>query len=108
MGFNKQLHGHIFGIQEIQEIHWRNSVDKAIKKVLEKRKIWWVGLDQYKKMAVIQLQRCLEKQRLGVKDIIIQTKICIDCGQPGVIREGRKRCYKCEHKKYPSVRMKIA
>ena len=108
MGFNKELHGHLFGIVEIQEIHWRRTVDNAIKKVLEKRKVWWVGLDKDKKMLCIQIQRCLEKQRLGVKDLVIATKICIDCGKPEKIREGRKRCYKCEHKKYPSVRMKIA
>lgn len=108
MGFNREDHGHLFGRDEMKAVQWRKDVDKAIKKVLEKRKVWWVGLDQYKKIAIIQIQRCLEKQRLGVKDIVIATKICIDCGKPGVIREGRKRCYKCEHKKYPSVRMKVA
>jgi hypothetical protein len=108
MGFNRQTHGHMFGIVEMHEIRWKNSVDKAVKKVLEKRKVWWVTLDKDKKVLCIQIQRYLEKQRLKLKDVIVATKICIDCGQPGIIREGRKRCYKCEHKKYPSVRMKIA
>jgi len=108
VSFNKHLHGHLLGIAEIKEMQWRKSIDKAVKKVLEKRKIWWVTLDEYKRLACVQLQRCLEKQRLGIKDIVIATKVCIDCNQPSIIRPGRKRCYKCEHKRYPSVRMKIA
>lgn len=104
----KDEHGLLFGKDVIKENQWQNDVDKAVRKVLQKRRIWWIGLDKYKKVAIIQIQRCLEKQRLDLKDIIMATGICIDCGKPSKIREGRKRCNKCEHKKYPSVRMKIA